>query len=149
MDIIILLLPTEYGKHHLKKFLELASDFLMNSDWANPLRRNSFKSSVNDAIDITLLKFCSIPSSHGNYGSIMHFEDAFMASTRGRNCKGPDRSESQRFLARLIVAKLPANQWLKMYRQAGEREFQETQCTYEERPPGSSITRKISQICVN
>ncbi|KHJ31956.1 putative eka-like protein [Erysiphe necator] len=92
--------------HALKK--QIAIDFCK--------RRNGHHSS----------KFCSRAPSCGNYGSNMHTQDNFKATTRCRNCGGPHRSDSRRCLARPTCHGAPTKEQLRAYRQAGDREFQAT-----------------------
>lgn len=47
-----------------------------------------------------------------------------MAATKCRNCGGPHRSESRKCLARPTRHGAPTREQLKIYRQAGDREFQ-------------------------
>ena len=69
-------------------------------------------------------KNCSRAPSCGNCGSTMHAENACLASTKCKNCGGPHRADSRRCLARPTRAGAPTREQLKIYRQAGEREFQ-------------------------
>lgn len=69
-------------------------------------------------------KFCSRAPSCGNCGSTMHTQDTCMAATRCRNCGGPHRSDSRKCLARPTRNSAPTKEQLKIYRQAGDREFQ-------------------------
>ncbi|POS83044.1 hypothetical protein EPUL_005361 [Erysiphe pulchra] len=46
------------------------------------------------------------------------------ATTKCRNCRGPHRSDSRRFLAGPTRAGAPTKEQMKIYRQAGEREYQ-------------------------
>ncbi|KAI1005500.1 hypothetical protein K3495_g2710, partial [Podosphaera aphanis] len=69
-------------------------------------------------------KSCSRAPSCGNCGSTMHIEDKCMAATKCRNCGGPHRSESRKCLARPTRHGAPTREQLKIYRQAGDREFQ-------------------------
>ena len=47
-----------------------------------------------------------------------------MAATKCRNCGGPHRADSRRCLARPTRSGAPSKEQLKIYRQAGEREYQ-------------------------
>ncbi|KAI0997485.1 hypothetical protein K3495_g10702 [Podosphaera aphanis] len=49
-----------------------------------------------------------------------------MAATKCRNCGGPHRSDSRKYLARPTRSGAPTKEQLKIYRQAGEREYQAT-----------------------
>lgn len=69
-------------------------------------------------------KYCSRAPSCGNCGSIMHCQESCRAPTKCRNCGGPHRSDSHRCLARPTRAGPPSKEQLKVYRQAGEREYQ-------------------------
>ncbi|POS82638.1 hypothetical protein EPUL_004536, partial [Erysiphe pulchra] len=69
-------------------------------------------------------KNCSRAPSCGNCGSTNHSEDLCMAATKCRNCGDPHRSESRKFLARPTRAGAPTKEQVKIYRQAGEREYQ-------------------------
>ncbi|POS82614.1 hypothetical protein EPUL_004433, partial [Erysiphe pulchra] len=69
-------------------------------------------------------KNCSRAPSCGNCGSTNHVEDNCMAATKCRNCGGPHRSESRRCLARPTRLGAPSKEQMKIYRQAGEREYQ-------------------------
>ncbi|KHJ34645.1 putative eka-like protein [Erysiphe necator] len=62
--------------------------------------------------------FCS------NCGSTNHAVDSCMAATKCRNCGGPHRSDSRRCLARPIRSGAPTKEQLRIYRQAGDREYQ-------------------------
>ena len=67
---------------------------------------------------------CSRAPSCGNCGSTMHAQEACQALTRCRNCGGPHRSDSHRCLARPTRSGSPTKDRLKIYRQAGDREYQ-------------------------
>ncbi|KAI0992422.1 hypothetical protein K3495_g15763, partial [Podosphaera aphanis] len=67
---------------------------------------------------------CSRAPSCGNCGSTMHTQDACQALTRCRNCGGPHRSDSHRCLARPTRTGPPTKEQLKIFRQAGDREYQ-------------------------
>ena len=54
----------------------------------------------------------------------MHAQEACQALTRCRNCGGPHRSDSHRCLARPTRSGSPTKEQLKIYRQAGDREYQ-------------------------
>lgn len=69
-------------------------------------------------------KNCSRAPSCGNCGSTMHPEDLCMALTKCKNCGGPHRSDSHKCLARPTRSGLPTKEQLKIFRQAGDREFQ-------------------------
>ncbi|KHJ32882.1 putative eka-like protein [Erysiphe necator] len=69
-------------------------------------------------------KNCSRAPSCGNCGSTNHVENKCMAATKCRNCGGPHRSESRRCLVRPTRLGAPTEEQMKMYRQAGEREYQ-------------------------
>ncbi|POS84447.1 hypothetical protein EPUL_002935 [Erysiphe pulchra] len=69
-------------------------------------------------------KFCSRAPSYGNSGSTMHTQDTCMDATRCRNCGGPHRSDSRKCLARPTRHGAPTKEKLKIYRQAGDRDFQ-------------------------
>ncbi|POS83000.1 hypothetical protein EPUL_003799 [Erysiphe pulchra] len=58
--------------------------------------------------------------SCGNYGSTNHNTDIYMAATKFRNCGGPHRADSRRYLARPTHSGAPSKEQLKAYRQAGE-----------------------------
>lgn len=69
-------------------------------------------------------KYCSRAPSCGNCGSTMHCQESCRAPTKYRNCGDPHRSDSHRCLARPTRAGPPSKEQLKVYRQAGEREYQ-------------------------
>ncbi|KHJ31470.1 putative eka-like protein [Erysiphe necator] len=69
-------------------------------------------------------KNCSKAPSCDNCGSNMHTEDLYMASTKCENCGGPHRSDSYKCLARPTRAGKPTKEQLKIFRQAGDREYQ-------------------------
>ncbi|KHJ30625.1 putative eka-like protein [Erysiphe necator] len=69
-------------------------------------------------------KNCSRAPSCGNCGSTNHNTDKCMAATKCRNCGGPHRADSRRCLARPTRSGAPSKEQLKIYRQAGEREYQ-------------------------
>lgn len=69
-------------------------------------------------------KNCSRAPSCGNCGSTNHSEEICMSAIKCRNCGGPHRSDSRRCLARPTRSGAPTKEQLKIYRQAGEREFQ-------------------------
>ncbi|KAI1003630.1 hypothetical protein K3495_g4581 [Podosphaera aphanis] len=69
-------------------------------------------------------KNCSRAPSCGNCGSKMHTQDACQALTRCRNCRGPHRSDSHRCLAWPTRSGPPTKEQLKIFRQAGDREYQ-------------------------
>ncbi|KHJ35305.1 putative eka-like protein [Erysiphe necator] len=69
-------------------------------------------------------KTCSRAPSCGNCGSTMHAQEACKALTKCRNCGGPHRSDSHRCLARPTRSGNPTKEQLKVYRQAGDREYQ-------------------------
>ncbi|KHJ30762.1 putative eka-like protein [Erysiphe necator] len=69
-------------------------------------------------------KFCSRAPSRGNCGSNMHTQDVFIAATQCRNCGGPHRSDSRKCLARPTRHGAQTKEQLKVYRQAGDREYQ-------------------------
>ncbi|KAI0994490.1 hypothetical protein K3495_g13692 [Podosphaera aphanis] len=54
----------------------------------------------------------------------MHYQESCRASTKCRNFGSPHRSDSDRCLARPTRAGPPSKEQLKVYRQAGEREYQ-------------------------
>ncbi|KHJ35632.1 putative eka-like protein [Erysiphe necator] len=69
-------------------------------------------------------KFYSRAPSCENCGSTMHTQDVCIAATRCRNCGGPHRSDSRKFLARPTRHGALTKEQLKVYRQAGDRKFQ-------------------------
>ncbi|KHJ31097.1 putative eka-like protein [Erysiphe necator] len=69
-------------------------------------------------------KNCSRAPSCGNCGSKNHNVDICKAATKCRNCGGPHRADSRRCLARPTRSGAPSKEQLKVYRQAGEREYQ-------------------------
>ncbi|KHJ34349.1 putative eka-like protein [Erysiphe necator] len=76
-------------------------------------------------------RVCSIRPAHmklapscGNCGSTNHTEDLCTAATKCRNCGGPHRSDSHRFLARPTRSGAPTKEQMKTFRQVGEREYQ-------------------------
>ncbi|KHJ30373.1 putative eka-like protein [Erysiphe necator] len=69
-------------------------------------------------------KNCSRAPSCSNCGSTNHAADSCMAVTKCRNCGGPHRSDSRRCLARPTRSGAPTKEQLKIYRQAGDREYQ-------------------------
>lgn len=69
-------------------------------------------------------KNCSRAPSCSNCGSTNHTIEICMAATKCRNCGGPHRSDSRRCLARPTRSGAPTKEQLKIYRQAGEREYQ-------------------------
>ncbi|POS88324.1 hypothetical protein EPUL_000737 [Erysiphe pulchra] len=69
-------------------------------------------------------KNCSRASSCGNCGSTMHIKDFCMAATKCKNCGRPHCSDSCRCLARPTRSRIPTEERLKSFGQAGEREFQ-------------------------
>ncbi|KHJ35401.1 putative eka-like protein [Erysiphe necator] len=69
-------------------------------------------------------KNCSRAPSCGNCGSTNHNVDICKAATKCRNCGGPHRADSRRCLARPTRSGAPSKEQLKVYRQAGEREYQ-------------------------
>ena len=69
-------------------------------------------------------KTCSRAPSCGNCGSTMHAQEDCKALTKCRNCGGPHRSDSHRCLARPTRSGNPTKEQLKVYRKAGDREYQ-------------------------
>lgn len=69
-------------------------------------------------------KNCSRAPSCGNCGSTMHSEDICKAITKCKNCGGPHRSDSRRCLARPTRTGTPTKEQLKIFRRAGDREYQ-------------------------
>lgn len=69
-------------------------------------------------------KNCSRAPSCSNCGSTNHATDACKAATKCRNCGGPHRSDSRRCLARPTRSGAPTKEQMKIYRQAGDREYQ-------------------------
>ncbi|KAI1005700.1 hypothetical protein K3495_g2517 [Podosphaera aphanis] len=53
----------------------------------------------------------------------MHCQESCRAPTKYRNCGGPHRSDSHKYLVRPTRAGPPSKEQLKVYRQAGEREY--------------------------
>ncbi|KHJ34013.1 putative eka-like protein [Erysiphe necator] len=70
------------------------------------------------------IRTCSRAPSCGNCGSTTHSQDICMAATKCRNCGGPHRSDSHRCLARPTRTSKPTKEQLKVYRKAGDREYQ-------------------------
>ncbi|KHJ30275.1 putative eka-like protein [Erysiphe necator] len=54
----------------------------------------------------------------------MHTQEVCMAATQCRNCGGPHRSDGRKCLARPTRHGAPTKEQVKVYRQAGDREFQ-------------------------
>ncbi|POS82198.1 hypothetical protein EPUL_004820, partial [Erysiphe pulchra] len=71
-----------------------------------------------------LAKNCSRAPSYSNCGSANYATDRCMAATKCRNCGGPHRSDSRRCLARPTRSGAPTKEQMKIYRQAGDREYQ-------------------------
>ncbi|KAI0999532.1 hypothetical protein K3495_g8662 [Podosphaera aphanis] len=71
-------------------------------------------------------RFCSRAPSCGNCGSKMHEEDACKSLTKCKNCGGPHRSDSKKCLARPNRLGAPTKEQMKIYRQAGDREYHAT-----------------------
>ncbi|POS82289.1 hypothetical protein EPUL_005800 [Erysiphe pulchra] len=69
-------------------------------------------------------KTCSRAPSCGNCGSTMHAQVDCKALTKCRNFGGPHRSDSHRCLARPTRYGNPTKDQLKVYRNAGDREYQ-------------------------
>ncbi|KHJ35253.1 putative eka-like protein [Erysiphe necator] len=69
-------------------------------------------------------KNCSRAPSCGNCGSNMHTEDLCMASTKCENFGCPHRSDSYKCLARPTRAGKPTKEQFKIFRQAGDRDYQ-------------------------
>ncbi|KHJ34606.1 putative eka-like protein [Erysiphe necator] len=69
-------------------------------------------------------KNCSRAPSCGNCGSTNHATEICMAATKCRNCGGPHRSDSRKYLARPTRSGAPTKEQLRIYRQAGDREYQ-------------------------
>ncbi|KHJ30915.1 putative eka-like protein [Erysiphe necator] len=62
--------------------------------------------------------------SCGNWGSTTHAEDKYMAHTICRNCGGPHRSDSQKYLARLTRQEMSNKEQLKTFPSVGDSEDQ-------------------------
>ncbi|KHJ35757.1 putative eka-like protein [Erysiphe necator] len=69
-------------------------------------------------------KNCSRAPSCGNCGSTIHPEDICMALTKFRNCEGPHRSDTYKYLARPTHSGPLTKKQLKVFRKAGDREYQ-------------------------
>ncbi|KHJ35025.1 putative eka-like protein [Erysiphe necator] len=100
------------------------------------------------------IRTCSRAPSCGNCGSTMHSQDVCMAATKCRNCGGPHRSDSHRSLARPTRTSKPTKEQLKVYRKAGDREYQavvranaaEARALSAEQSDGVNETPNSSQI---
>ncbi|KHJ31149.1 putative eka-like protein [Erysiphe necator] len=68
-------------------------------------------------------KNCSRAPSCGNCGSKNHATDNCLAATKCRNCGGPHRSDSRKCLVRPTRSRAPIKEQMRIYRQAGDREY--------------------------
>ncbi|POS82948.1 hypothetical protein EPUL_005815 [Erysiphe pulchra] len=97
--------------------------------------------------EIERQKLLNAPSC-ANCGSDNHTVDICMAENKCRNCDGPHRAESRRYLARPTRFGAPPKEQLKTYRQLGEREYQAVQRARIAEEKAGSIDRiNIDPIC--
>ncbi|KHJ34851.1 putative eka-like protein [Erysiphe necator] len=69
-------------------------------------------------------KNCSRAPSCSNCGSGNHTKDNCLAATKCRNSGGPHHSDSRKCLARPTRSGAPTKEQMRIYRQAGDREYQ-------------------------
>ncbi|POS87559.1 hypothetical protein EPUL_000920 [Erysiphe pulchra] len=115
----------EFIRDYIRKAIACLADFRKRCNGYHPTR------------------YCSRAPSCGNCGSCMHSQNDCKAFTKRKNCGGPHRSDSHKFLARPSRYGGPTKEQLKSFHKIGEREYQAVARTKAAEQRATAVTESI------